>query len=444
MRKNLDFLTSAVAVGTAIQRLVLALWNSPVGVLALHIVLVTSLVSALYCFGIIPILPANENLNVWDVMWYEQIAQDGYTYSDAHTSSVAFFPLFPYFWRFTHLSRLGITLLNASFFLAAFAWLAHQLALPRRWQLLALSTPMLVFMWVPYTEALFFVFCALMLAGLHRDRLLWTLLGIFGAGLTRSASSLFTPALVLVVLMLALAGHTRRAWRLGVGGGLVLAATVAIVATIQKVQTGEPFGFIKAHKFWGHVLSWPNWPLYATTGVNMLWLEAISLAVGLTAVGVCLGLVIRAKQQWAARLELEYPSPAVVFSLAYAVCAVLFIVFFQKGNVANLARYILATPFIIVLMWQVSRWPTWPARYYAAVVLGLSLVWTLFGAYTHFPAFNLGQTLWYFGLTTAYIVAYLGWRQWRYGREIVMALYMFNLIIQLHLLESLLQYYLVE
>jgi hypothetical protein len=437
-------LPAALHLGEAGRRLVGRVWRSPLGIVALHVGIVASLVSALYCFGIINLLPRNENLGMWDVMWYEQIAKTGYSYSSEHTSSVAFFPLFPYFWRFTHLDALGISLLNAALFLGAFAWLAHQLRLPRRWQLLGLSTPMLVFMWIPYTEALFFLFSSILLVGLHRDRLGWVLLGMFGAGLTRSASSLFTPALALTVLLLAVAGHSRRAWRLGVGGGLVLAATVGVVATMQQVQTGEPFGFIKAHKHWGHVLSWPVWPLHATTGINMLWLEALALAIGLAAAGICLGLVGRIFRQWARRTELAYPSPAVVFALAYSVCALLFIVFFQRGNVANLARYILATPFLVMLLWQVSRWPVWPGRRYAAVAGGLALVWPLFGAYTHFPAFNLSQTLWYFGLTTGYALAYLGWRQWRYGREMVVLLYVFNLLMQVHLLQSLLQFYLVE
>lgn len=447
MRNSVDFtpfLTFMVMVGNLARRAVLGVWHSPVGPVALHLSLLAALVSALYCFGIVRILPTNGNLIVWDAMWYQQIAQEGYSYSEVRTSSVAFFPLFPYFWRLTHLGPLGMALLNAGIFYAAFAWLGHQLALARRWQLLALSTPMLMFMWLPYTEALFFLFSGIMLAGLHRDRLGWVLLGMFGAGLTRSASSLFTPALVFTVFMLAVAGETRRARRLGIGGVLTLAATVAIVATMQHIQTGEAFGFIKAHKHWSHVLSWPQWPLHATTGINMLWLEALAMALGLAAAGLCLYLVIRTQRQWAHRLALPYPSPAVVFSLGYAVCALLFVVFFQKGNVANLARYILATPFLVVLFWQVSQLPRWSGRRYAAVAVGLGLVWPLFGAYTRFPAFSLGQTLWYFGLTTAYALGYLGWRQWRYGREIVMLLYMFNLIVQLHLLESILQYFLVE
>ncbi|MBJ6107456.1 hypothetical protein JAO73_00425 [Hymenobacter sp. BT523] len=431
-------------LGRLSRRAVLSAWNSPVGPVLLHLLLVAALVSTLYCFGIIHILPSDENLIVWDAMWYQQIAREGYSYSEVRTSSAAFFPLFPYFWRLTHLGPLGMALLNVGIFNAAFAWLGHQLRLSRRWQLLALSTPMLMFMWLPYTEALFFLFSSIMLAGLHRNRLDWTLVGMFGAGLTRSASSLFTPALVLTVFVLAVAGETRRARRLGIGGVLTLVASVAIVAVMQQVQTGEPFGFIKAHKHWSHVLSWPLWPLHATTGINMLWLEALAMAVGIAAAGLCLGMVIRAKRRWAQRLSLAYPSAAVVFSLAYAVCALLFVVFFQKGNVANLARYILATPFLVVLFWQVSQLPAWPARYYAAVAAGLGLVWPIFGAYTRFPAFSLAQTLWYFGLTTAYALAYLGWRQWRYGREMVMLLYFFNLIVQLHLLESILQYYLVE
>lgn len=437
-------LSILVQIGNALRQVVVGIWRSPVGAVALHLLISASLVSALYCFGIVRILPTNDNLIVWDAIWYQQIAKEGYSYSEVGVSSAAFFPLFPYFWRLTHLGPLGIALVNAGVFYAAFAWLAHHLELSRRWQLLALSTPMLMFMWLPYTEALFFLFSAIMLAGLHRNRLSWALLGMFGAGLTRSASSLFTPALLFTVFVLAIAGETRRARRLGIGGVLTLAASVAIVATMQKIQIGEPFGFIKAHKHWGHVLSRPGWPLHATTGINMLWLEALAIAVGLAAVGVCLRTVVRAARQWSQRLEQEYPSPAVVFALGYAVCALLFVVFFQGGNVANLARYILATPFLVVLFWQVSRWPAWSGRRYAAVAVGLGLVWPIFGAYTRFPAFSFGQTLWYFGLTTAYALGYLGWRQWRYGREIVVLLYVFNLIVQLHLLESILQMYLVE
>ena len=441
----ISFLTPLAAqVVAAGRRTVVSIWNSPVGVVLLHLGLLAALSSALYAFGIIRYLPATDNLVAWDIHWYKDIARGGYTYSETTTSSVAFFPLFPYFWRFTGLDELGISLLNATLFLAAFAWLAWQLQLARRWQLLALSSPLLLFMWVPYTEALFFVFCSLLLVGLHRGKLGWVLLGLLGAGLTRSASSLFTPALLLTVGLLAARGDTRRAVRLGIGGLLALVASAAAVATLQARHTGEPFGFIKAHKFWGHVFSVPDDALSATTGINMLWLEAASLVLGLAAMGICAGLVWQGIRRGARHRALHHPSPAVIFSLGYVVCATLFIIFFQHGNLANLSRYIMATPFMVVLLWQLSRLPAWPPLVYALIAASTLLVWPLFGAYSRFPGFTTGQAVWYFGLVTAYILGYLGWRQWPYGREILLVLYVFNLIIQLHLLDSFLQYYLVE
>lgn len=430
--------------GAGAERVVAAVWRSPAGVPLLHLALLAAIASALYCFGIIRHLPATDNLTAWDIPWYRSISRVGYSTVGAATYFRAYFPLFPYFWRFTHLDELGIALVNAALFLTSFTWLAYQLRLPRRWQLLALSSPLLMFMWVPYTEALFFLFSALLLAGLHQQRTGWVLLGLFGAGLARSASSLFLPSLLLMAALLAISGNSRQAWRWGGGGLLAMVASVAVVATMQWVQTGEAFGFITVHQHWGHMLQIPTLPLMATTGINMLWLEAVALTIGVGAAGLCLALVLRARRRWAERHTLAYPSPAVVFSLGYAVCATLFIVVFQGGNLANLARYIMATPFMVVLLWQLSRLPAWPRATYGYLAVGTALLWPLFGAYTRFPNFTTGQAMWYFGLITGYILAYLGCRQWRYGREIMMVLYVFNVVIQLHLLDGFLQFYLVE
>lgn len=155
----------------SISLLALSRYRS-IAITALHVLLATALASALYAFGIIRFLPAENNLMQWDVFWYDQIRQNGYSYSATILSNVAFFPLFPYFWRFTGLGLFGMSVLNITLFLAAFTWLAQQLHLPARLQLLLLSSPLLLFMVVPYTEALFFCFATLLLLGLRRRRLL--------------------------------------------------------------------------------------------------------------------------------------------------------------------------------------------------------------------------------------------------------------------------------
>ncbi|RZK47761.1 MAG: hypothetical protein EOO59_17460, partial [Hymenobacter sp.] len=192
-------------------------------VLGLHVLLLACLASAFYCFGVISYLPAEHTLRNWDVLWYEQIKNEGYVDIPGHISNVAFFPLFPYLWRWSGLGLLGISLANAGLFLAVAAWLARQLQLPARLQLLLLSTPVLLFMIVPYSEALFFAWTALLVVGLRQRRLSWWLLGLLGCSLTRAASTLFVPVLLLLVVLWARQpGQARVAVRWGVLGGLVL------------------------------------------------------------------------------------------------------------------------------------------------------------------------------------------------------------------------------
>ena len=412
----------------------------------LHILLVAALTSALYAFGIIRFLPADNNLLQWDVLWYDQIRQNGYSYSATAISNAAFFPLFPYFWRFTGLGLLGISLLNVSLFLTAFTWLAHQLRLPARLQLLLLSSPVLLFMIVPYTEALFFCFATMLLLGLRRRRLWWWVLGLLGCGLTRSASTMFMPALLFMVLLWgSQPGQLRPALRYGLAGLLTLLVTVGSVASIQWKQTGEPWGFILAQKHWGHRLGWINFPLMDPSGINVLWLDALALWTGLAAIGMCCWLAWRWLKQARGQTTLPFLPLEVVFSLGYCVCVSLFILSHQAGSLWNIGRYTFATPFFVVLVSHLAQQPAWPWRRYLLIGVATMLLWQGFGVYTwQFDNFSLGQALWYFGLVTAYLLAYLTWRHIRWQREITMILYLFNLVVLLHLLEGWLQAYVVQ
>lgn len=413
---------------------------------ALHTLLLAAFTSALYAFGIIRYLPAEDNLLRWDVHWYDQIRQGGYQYSVTSSSNAAFFPLFPYFWRFTGLGLLGIGLLNAAVFLAAAAWLAWQLNVAPRLQLLWLSTPSFLFMVLPYTEALFFTFAALIVAGLRQRQLSWWLLGLLGCGLTRSASTMFTPALLFMVLLWAAQpGQLRVALRWGGLGLLTLACTVGIVAFIQWWQVGEPFAFALAQKHWGHFLQWPHTPFNDPSGINELWLDATGLWWGGGAIGCCCWLAWCWVQQLRRRGPLPTVPPEVVFSLGYCVCVCLFILSHQGGSLWNFGRYILATPFFLVLLQYVARQPAWPWRHYLLGGIGTMLLWQVFGIYTEgFDSFTTGQAIWYFALVTGYLLVYVGWRQLRWQAEATMLLYVFNLVMLLHLLEGWLQFYVVQ
>ncbi|MDB5235599.1 MAG: hypothetical protein JWR44_2592 [Hymenobacter sp.] len=413
-------------------------------IVAIHLLLLAVLTSALYAFGIINFLPGNDNLMHLDVYWYDKIRREGYSYSTTTTSSVAFFPLLPYFWRATRLSMMGMSVLNFGIFLAAFSWLAHHLRLPARWSLLLLSTPVLVFMAIPYTEALFFLFGTCLLLGLHRGRMSWWVIGLLGCGLTRTASIMFVPVLLFTTLLWAAQpGQARRALRWGGIGMLANVASVGVVAYMQWYQVGDALAFTKVQKFWNNHLRWPDYPFVTPAGIDMLWLDALALCLGCGAVGVCSWLAFRWLKQ--RRRPLPLVPPMVLFAVAYYALLALYIVSHQGGSVWNLSRYMLASPFFIVLVWYVGNRPAWPWQYYAYLLVPALAVWQLFGAFTiEFDNFTLGQSAWYFGLLSAYLFAYLMLRQLPWRREIIVLLYVFNLVMQLHLMDSLLQGYVIQ
>lgn len=415
-------------------------------VTALHVLLLAALVSALYAFGIIRVLPSDDNLLQWDVIWYEQIRVGGYKYSATTLSNAAFFPMLPYVWRFTGLGLLGMSLLNSGLFLVSFTWLAAQLRLPARLQLLLLSTPSLLFMAVPYTEALFFCFGTMIMIGLSRRQPAWWLLGLLGCGLTRSASIIFTPAIIFMVLIWAAQpGQLRRALVWGGVGLLTLSASVGIVVATLWHQTGEPWGFLLAQKHWGHHLRSLRFPLVDPSGVDMLWFDSLGIWLGVAAVGFCIWLAWR----WLARVRGQQPLPEVpaevVFALGYCVCMAAFVLLNQGGSIWNTGRYMMATPFFVVVVGYAASRSHWSGRRYLLAAVASMLLWQVFGIYTQeLDNFTITQALWYFGLVTAYAMAYLSWRQLRWQGEITMLLYLFNLLMLLHLLECWLQGYVVQ
>ena len=413
-------------------------------VVAIHLLLLAALTSALYCFGIIRYLPGNDNLMHLDVYWYDKIRREGYSYSTTTTSSVAFFPLLPYLWRATRLSMAGMSALNFTVFLAAFAWLAQQLRLPARLSLLLLSTPVLVFMAIPYTEALFFLFGTCLLLGLHRGRMGWWVIGLFGCGLTRTASIMFVPVLVFTTLLWAAQpGQARRALRWGGIGSLAVLAAVGIVAYMQWQQVGDPLAFTKVQKFWNNHLRWPDYPFVTPAGIDMLWLDALALCLGCGALGMCGWLGLRWLKQ--RRRPLPNVPPMVLFAVGYYALLVVYIASHQGGSVWNLSRYMLASPFFVVLVWYLNTLPAWPGRYYTYLLVPALAVWQLFGAFSQeFDNFTWGQSVWYFGLLSTYLFAYLMLRQVPWRREIIMLLYVFNLVMQLHLMDALLQGYVIQ
>ena len=221
---------------------------------------------------------------------------------------------------------------------------------------------------------------------------------------------------------------------------LTMLGALAVVMYTEYVQTGDALAFYKVQLLWNHIYRNPEFPLTSTAGINVLWLDGIALLLALVSTTACLLLGGR----WLSRLFSQRTktgtptlpiSRAVLFSLSYCVGAGFFIVMFQGGEIANLSRYVLATPFPGVLLWQL--WQLRPAsgRIISVGAASCLCVALALGFPFRFDNFVPAEATWYFSLFSAYVFAFIfsakGSSPWY--REIGTTLYIINLLLMAYL-----------
>lgn len=418
-------------------------WTSWLLLLLGHGALLVVVYSVLYTVGLLDYAPNEQGMVVWDAGWFNSVRDHGYDTLKTGQSNIPFFPLFPYLWRLLGVGGLGISIVNFGLFLLGAAWLGRTFALRRGQVLLLLSVPSAFICCVPYAEALFFLFGAVLLCGLHRRHLGLTLLGLLGCCLTRSAATLFVPAFVLAEVLACTARPDLLRTAVRIGAGLfAIAAALGIVFYMHYLATGDPLVFFAAHEQWGHKIQWPLKSLmHSSAGTIVLWLDAMALLTGGIAAVSCIGLSIRWLWGWLRKGPAPTaPSRGIVFSLGYCLAATCFILLYQNGDLVGISRYILATPFWGALLSLLPHWRKLPVRgqwmaggVVAALALGVAfwLGWPL-----HFPGFVPAQAHWFLAVWVFYLLLYLLAAPgiYRYGREVQAGLYVINVVYQAFLL----------
>ena len=238
------------------------------------------------------------------------------------------------------------SILNGTLVLGATYGLARQLRLwwPAVWLFVALPTS--VFFYVPYTEALFYAAAALVVLGLARQRPALVVAGMLLGGLVRPSALYFLPA--AVALGLVETTHCPAEWRRWLGRTAVYmaaaAAGIGLVMLEQWRSTGVWQAYVKTQMHWGHAFKLPTLPLTSVSQGIML-LDTLALLVGL-AVGCWLLWVLVRRQR---------PAPEVVFAAGFVAATVLNTLLHApllRGSTSliSVARYVLCTPFFLVLL----------------------------------------------------------------------------------------------
>lgn len=296
--------------------------------------------------------PEEEKLMRWDAGWYASIVKNGYQYQPDGQCNLAFFPLFPFVWKWSGLSNSGISLLNFLFFLIGMTIVATLFSFRRRDVLFFAATPSLMFCLVPYSEALFFLSVSLLLAGLDQRNRWLSSAGIILCGLTRSVSILFFASIIFLALVETI--RYRDEWKKHVQTCLMhltaCVVSVGLVAYIQWQHTGRWFYFLKVQQYWDKMWGWPRLPLTTWGGPSLIWLDGTALFIGCMAMMLCVVILWKATRNDSD----NFFHPAFIFSCTYLADVTLTTLLYSSGkeqtSIYSLNRYVFATSFFVTFL----------------------------------------------------------------------------------------------
>lgn len=293
----------------------------------------------------------SEKMTVWDGSHYNFIKEE--MYSDI--KNFAYYPLFPLFWKATGLSTLGISLLNI-FLFALGMWVMFKIFknnLSWKHLLLLLCVPYMVIFMMPYSEALYFLFIALGLYGILKEKYWLYFTGFLFASMTKSSSLLF------VILFLCLEGlYALNHRSISLLFKRFLKAVFPVVLGMFLVMLfqwimGAPsfFQSIISQKYWGKSLSLPQLPFSFWSN------ESRSITVPFLCLYFLPMLVVLAREVVVAlkskqRIEFDNWKYVRLICIVFLVGNVFTALFTQHGGLYSLARYLLSTPFFVFLLFD--------------------------------------------------------------------------------------------
>lgn len=288
-----------------------------------------------------PELLNSEYLLRWDARHYFDIKEIGY-----NDYRVAFFPLFPLFWKLSNLNNIGISIFNGLLFLLSISFVFYRLKYTIKETLLYTSIPSFCFMFVPYTESFFFLFSSLVLIGLKEKKYSFLYLGLFFAGLSRPTISIFLPSLIALLLYI-----DKKEIRYYIISVITTLIAILIVFSIQYIETREFLSFFNAQKlFWKNELQIPRLPFTTWEGHKILLLDSSALVFSIIS-GIFVVFFLIKKILY----NQNDIDNHLLFSLLYVFGAGMIVLLYRGGSLYSLNRFVYASIFIIPTIYFITN-----------------------------------------------------------------------------------------
>ena len=375
-------------------------------------------------------------LKNFDGGWLFSIVENGFIYDENGQSNIAFFPLFPMIWKFLGVDQISICLINYIFYGSGLVILQKLWRFDNKFLLISLSIPSAIFFYLPYTESLFFLTCALLLYGLDRSTPL-AVIGMFLACFSRSASFVFIP-IIIITCLFNLDFSAKNFKKLGL---LLLACLSSFFLSqyYQYLDTGKYLGTFAVQKFWNREMNVPQ--LFFTTwdSGRLIWLDGLAFLIGILALYFSLLFLIRKIKNKRGTVR-----ESLLFSIGYlgliTITSTIYTGVDAAGGTTLLSinRYVFATPFFVVFLSYLTKPDLVRMKHVIFFLLFSITIWSCFGFWDEIRNVipnerSKTSTKLYFVVVTLYSFIYLLISKSKYKQLLWSGLYIFNVILQMGL-----------
>lgn len=317
--------------------------------LIIYLISLGLIFSILKIVGVISESPNNVNLLNWDASWYHSIVKEGYIYNETGQNNTGFFPGFPFIWKILNINPLMVSILNFTLFLIGISLLKIKLNAKPLSFFLCLSLPSIFFLYIPYSEALFYFLVSLFIYFWLKKHLFLTLVFAVLLSLVRPAIFFMVPPIILLLLFFKFLGKKQNQVNLTALAGFLIGTFIGFY--IIGHFTGDFFSYSKSQViFWDHTFKLPSLPFTTWRGYRLLWLDFFALLICiLSAIVFLRGIYDTLTKK---KLELDL---VTLFSLGYLSMILVYVTFFHpiedgRTSILSLNRYVLCSPFVHILI----------------------------------------------------------------------------------------------
>ncbi|MEO8088341.1 MAG: hypothetical protein ABI763_16090, partial [Bacteroidota bacterium] len=293
---------------------------------------------------------------------------------------------FPIFWKTIHASTLAIAITNGLLYCLSLAWLAYEYGFSKRNLFIVSSLPSLFFMFLPFSESVFFFTATVFLIGLKKENQFLIGAGLLMSGLARPVATIFIPAIVITEYYFSNGKNLKlRNVYLQL---ITCIAALLMVFILQYYEIGKWFTFFEYQKNWNNYLREPSLPLSSWAGGYIVRLDAIAFLSGIAAFTWLVSIIVKMRVS-----EKNLYNRAFILSLAYLGILTLTVLLTKGGVLNSLNRYIFASPFLVLALSTFLERAIFNRKYLLILFLCSTLFWFLFASYVHIQAFLKFETL---------------------------------------------------